>query len=65
MGAGGGDGPEGRGADGTDGAEAPTPAGDDTEMDISLARKRTGWAWDDVEGSDEMDGTVKGGLMTM
>ncbi len=46
------------------GAGGPTLAGDDTEMDISLARKRTGWGWEDLEGSEEMGGTVNGGLMT-
>lgn len=41
-----------------------TLAGDDTEMDISLARKRTGWSRGDLEGSEEMGGTVSG-LMAM
>jgi len=46
-------------------AGGPTLAGDDTEMDISLARKRTGWGWGDLEGREEMGGTVSGGLMAL
>jgi hypothetical protein len=30
-----------------------------------LARKRTGWGWGDLEGREEMGGTVSGGLMAL
>lgn len=47
------------------GPDVPTCAGEDTEMEISLAKKRTGWLEGGFEGSDVMDGTVRWGLMVV